>query len=261
MTNLQEEKVMNKSILMGTVAVLTLLSFASLSSALYEATPRVDGQIQEDEYQNHYRDNKINMDVYWTLDKENIYIALRSPAKGWMGIGIGATGPQMQGADIIMGYVKDGNLVTEDSFANSPVNHAPKTALGGKNEILESAGSESEKGTVIEFKRKLNTTDSFDVAITEKEYKVLLAYSETKDLTSYHTADSTVFINFFSGMVRHEEDEPSFPASTVKTQNPETDIIPTEKDRQQSFLTMLTGIISIVGITIALLIIPERGGK
>ncbi len=250
--------------LKGIAVMLFLLSFASVSSAFHESIPSIipsiDGQIQENEYQNHYRDTKINMDVYWTLYKENIYLALRSHAKGWMGIGIDPTGSLMQGADIILGYVKDGKLFIQDNFANSAVNRAPDTVLGGKNDILESAGSESDKGTVIEFKRKLNTTDSFDRALTDNEYKVLLAYSESDDLTSYHPVKSTAFINFFSGNVRNEDtDDVGKEGSIVKTQNPATDSIPAEKDRYQSFLTMLTGVISIAGITIALLIIPERG--
>lgn len=243
-------------------AVLFLLSFASVSSAFYEATPKIDGQIQENEYQNHYRDTKINMDVYWTLDEENIYMALRSHAKGWMGIGIAPTGPLMQGADIILGYVKDGKLFILDSFANSAVNHAPDTALGGKNDILESAGSGNDKGTVIEFKRKLNTADSFDSTLKDNEYKVQLAYSDTDDLTGYHPAKSMAFINFFSGKGQNEDtNNAGKEDSVLKTQNPATDSIPTKKDRYQSFLTMLTGVISIAGITAALLIIPEKRRK
>lgn len=253
---------MKKSTLMGTAAVLILLSFASVSSAFYEGMPSIDGQIQEDEYQNHYKDSKINMDVYWTLDEENIYLALRSHGKGWIGIGIGPTGSLMQGADIILGYVKDGKLSIEDNFANSAVNHAPDTALGGKNDILESAGSENDKGTVIEFKRKLNTSDSFDRALTDREYRVLLAYSDTDDLTSYHPVTSTAFINFFSGKGQNENiNNAGNGDSIVKTQKQATDSIPTEKNRYQAYLTLLTGAISIAGITIALLIIPERGGN
>lgn len=244
------------------VLALFFLSFASISSAFYEATPSVDGQIQENEYQNHYRDSKINMDVYWTINEDYIYLALRSHAKGWMGIGIDPTGSLMQGADIILGYVKDGKLFIQDNFANSAVNHASDTALGGKNNILESAGSEDDKGTVIEFKRKLNTADSYDRALTDNEYKVQLAYSDKDDTTSYHPVKSTVSINFFSGKGQDEDTaNAGKEGSIANTKNPATDSIPTDKDRYQSFLTMLTGIISIAGITIALLIIPERGGN
>ncbi|NJD02404.1 MAG: hypothetical protein FIA99_07380 [Ruminiclostridium sp.] len=80
-------------------------------------------------------------------------------------------------------------------------------------------------------------------------------------MTSYHPTKSTVFINFFSGKGQNEDIDNAGKRDIVKTQNPENDSIPTEKDRYQSFLTMLTGVISIAGITIALLIIPERGGK
>lgn len=241
--------------------MLFLLSFVSVSSAFYEFIPEIDGQIQDDEYQNHYRDTKINMDIYWTLNEENIYMAMRSHAKGWMGIGIAPTGSLMQGADIILGYMKDGKLFIQDNFANSAVNHAPDTALGGKNDILESAGSESDKGMVIEFRRKLNTEDSFDRALTDNEYKVQLAYSDTDDLTSYHPAKSIAYINFFSGKGKNDADNPGKEDSVLKTQNPATDSIPTGKDRYQSFLTMITGVISIAGIAAALLIIPENRRK
>ncbi len=104
----------------------------------------------------------------------------------------------MQGADILIGYVKDGTLYMGDDFADSPAGHSADTDLGGQENILESAGSESEQGTVIEFARNLNTQDDFDKPIIAGTMTVQLAHSETDDFASYHSKRAAATIDFFS---------------------------------------------------------------
>jgi len=178
------------------VADLTMKSTATASNA--SPRPTLDGQISENEYANHYRSDELQLDLYWTLDQENIYIALRSPGKGWLAIGLNPEGPAMQGADILVGYVQDGILYMRDDFAESPTGHSPDKDLGGQENISESAGSESEQGTVIEFVRKLDTQDDFDKPIIGGTMTVQLAYSETDDFVSYHSKRAAVTIDFFS---------------------------------------------------------------
>ena len=66
---------------------------------------------------------------------------------------------------------------------------APKLDIdnGGKNSILSSAGTSSDKGMVVEFSRKLDTKDKTDQPImVGKVNKVLLAIGEDPSLTKAH---------------------------------------------------------------------------
>jgi len=158
----------------------------------------LDGQIAPEEYAQSFRDEATRMEIYWTIAKDEIYLGLRSPGKGWAAIALDATGPLMKGGDIIIGMVVEGNPYLRDNFANTPTSHVADTGLGGSDDLLEKAASESEKGTVLEFKRKLDTGDEYDKPITTGEHTVQLAYSDTDDFTSYHGSNrSTVTINFY----------------------------------------------------------------
>lgn len=175
------------------------LSWKSTAS-LKEETVKVvlDGQITPEEYAQSFRDQATGMELYWTIAKDEIYLGLRSPGKGWAAIALGVSGPLMKGGDIIIGYVIEGNLFLQDNFSNMPTGHTADTALGGTDDLLEKAASEGEEGTIIELRRKLDTGDAYDKAITEEAVVVQLAYSNTDDFTSYHGSNrSTVTINFY----------------------------------------------------------------
>jgi hypothetical protein len=63
----------------------------------------------------------------------------------------------MKDADFVIAYVDQTGLHLEDSFGVDFVAHAPDTELGGRDDILEKAGSEQEGSTVVEFRRRLDT--------------------------------------------------------------------------------------------------------
>jgi len=58
-----------------------------------------------------------NYKLYWTLDRENLLIHAGVEVKtaGWVGFGISPAG--MQGSDIMIGWVKDGQAYFADRFA------------------------------------------------------------------------------------------------------------------------------------------------
>lgn len=199
-----------RSVVLGTLLVVVMGLFA----LPHESTPTVDGQIGAEEYQFHFLDETMQMDMFWMVDQEEgmIYVAVKVPAKGWVGWGLQPNDPHegKKGADIIIGYVKDGQLSLEDTFGTSPVEHKPDTELGGTGDILEKAGSESEAGTIIEFKRKLATDDQFDVAVPlDKKIEVFLAYSDADDFTTYHGKETRMMVevNFATGEAEVEKEE------------------------------------------------------
>jgi len=171
------------------------------SSTISGPPPKSDGVIGEGEYERHYHNAQINMDLYWSISGDAIYLGLKSPGQGWVAIGLDPTGPIMQGADILIGYMQNGQLYLTDEYAADITSHTPDTQLGGRDDLLQKAGSESEQGTIIEFVRKLNTRDGYDQPIIAGQRIVMLAYSDSDDTSGYHgeTAKrrAIAFIDFF----------------------------------------------------------------
>lgn len=160
----------------------------------------VDGRIGEKEYENHLKPDDMQMDVYWTIRDDRIYIGLRAPSQGWLAIAVNPEGPQMKGGDIIIGYVKENQLFLQDSYAPEPTGHQADKELGGRDDILEKAGAEDQASTVIEFARKLDTGDQFDKPIRQGELSLIqVAYTSEDDFTSYHGSNWTLIpqIDFF----------------------------------------------------------------
>jgi hypothetical protein len=166
-----------------------------------KALPKVDGVIEEGEYEQHLRIDQVNMDLYWTIANDKIYFGLRSAAKGWLALGLDPT-QGMKGADIIFGFVKDDQATVLDEYAPSISSHVPDTDLGGQDDLLQRAGREDSQGTTIEWVRRLLTGDLKDRSITAGRHVVMLAYSPSDDPTGYHgqagKQRAIVFLDFFN---------------------------------------------------------------
>ena len=106
------------------------------------------------------------MEISWKNDQEHLYMALRGETSGWLSIGFDPL-EWMKDADIILGAVEDGEAIVLDEYSSGNYGpHEDDTFFGGSYDILESGGSEADGHTVVEFKRKLNTGDEFDEALT-----------------------------------------------------------------------------------------------
>jgi hypothetical protein len=197
---------MLKRITLLVVSTVVVGLIGNISLSQFKA-PTMDGKIGKLEYRNSYSNNAINMTLYWTIDGDTIYVALEAPARGWVAWGVSTDA----GVDIIIGFVKDGKLTISDAFGKPHQVHKADTELGGKNDILASAASESEVDTAagkkifttIEFSRKLNTNDKTDNAVIEGALKSFMAHSDADDLTTYHGKDrrEDAQINYFKGTV------------------------------------------------------------
>lgn len=166
---------------------------------LHEAT--LDGIIEEGEYTRSYRDEATGIELYWTIRGDEIFIGLRCPDRGWVAVGLGGEGPMMKGADILIAYVDSEGLHVQDNFANDFVAHTADVKLGGRDDILESAGAESEQGTVIELRRKLDTGDAYDQPIVPGKMRVLLAHADADDFTSYHKSRFVAMLDLLGEVV------------------------------------------------------------
>ncbi len=204
---------MHKNIWILRMAVIALLlgAVAMFLSFAHEGEgPSVDGKIGADEYQNHYFDEDINMDVYWTVTDDDLFVGLKAPATGWVGFALHPPSSSeeeegMKGMDILIGYVSGGQTFASDDFADEPYSHEADTELGGEDSIEAFAGSEEGGSTIIEFERLLNTRDKFDHDVPVLG-EVALSYSNADDFTSMHTERTEVVLNFATGAAEKEEE-------------------------------------------------------
>ncbi|RQW81223.1 MAG: DUF2202 domain-containing protein [Methanothrix sp.] len=106
------------------------------------------------------------LEISWKNDAESLYMALNGSGGGWISIGFEPS-EWMKDADIIMGSVQNGRATVLDEYCTGNYGpHENDTNLGGTYDIEQFGGSASGQNTVIEFNRRMNTTDRFDKAFT-----------------------------------------------------------------------------------------------
>ena len=150
--------------------------------------PQIDGMIEDAEYRNELLDSGTGMSVYWQNDAETLYVGLMAPGTGWLSIGFGPV-RMMQGADIIIAAINDGELVIEDHYGSAPTSHR----LDDVDHIIQAAGSERDGQTLLEFAIPLDSEDEQDVALAAGELvTIILGYHASNDsLTARHSKRST----------------------------------------------------------------------
>lgn len=194
------------------LALSTLcIAFTAVLLAWGQAVPTIDGAIGADEYQFSANFEEMNLNVHWTMTETELYVAISAPAAGWVSWGVRDGVPAeaeenvMEGVDFYIGYLKDGELFMRDDFGDGPFTHTADTELGGKDDVLEAAGSEANGVTTLEFKRLIDTGDAFDNPIAQGVAEVYLAYSNADDFVSIHTERMEAVFNFLTGEVTSEE--------------------------------------------------------
>lgn len=134
----------------------------------------------------------------WNVDGDKLKGKLNANTKGWVGVGFNPS-KQMKDATFVIGYVKDGKATVVDHHGTSNRQHKDDEAMGGKSNILESAGTESDKGTEITFTVPLKSGDSLDKEISANENTVLLAYGDNDRFVKQHVFRATLKVNLSSG--------------------------------------------------------------
>ena len=137
-----------------------------------------------------------NITFKWQFHGDTLEVELSAPASGWVAVGFGAT-KAMKDANIIIGYVSNGQTFIRDDFGVSSTSHKADTDLGGTNDIIEYSGTEANGTTTLKFKIPANSGDKYDVAITKgQSYKVILGYSNSDDFTSFHAKVTSTTVQF-----------------------------------------------------------------
>lgn len=141
-----------------------------------------------------------DMTFSWSLEADRINVELTAKTTGWVGVGFDPENA-MGGANIIIGAVKDGKFKVEDHYADRKRGHSPDEKLGGKNDVMNAAGSEENEVTTISFSFPLKTDDKYDKPIvTDGPMKIMLAYGAGKDsFKTRHPYRSVYEINLSTG--------------------------------------------------------------
>jgi DOMON domain len=165
------------------------------------AVHRLDGVAAPGEYRFEWADPASKLAFRWSIAGDRLIGAVSSPDTGWVAVGFGGAGPLMFGADIVLGWVDARGAHVEDHFANTPTSHVADSTIGGRNDILGSAGAQTAAGTTIEFERPLAAHDSTDHAIEAGQTKVMIAAAESDDPMAYHLGGhkAVALLDLFAG--------------------------------------------------------------
>lgn len=145
---------------------------------------KADGIISDGEY--GYTTTLEDFDLSWSNDSEFVYIAMKAETEGYISFAV-QPGEKMNEADIIIGWVTDGQPGIVDMFSTGNFGpHPPDTELGGTDDIIEFGGSEEGGFTVIEFKRALTTGDEYDNELVQGSNQIIWAYAISDDPGAKH---------------------------------------------------------------------------
>ncbi|XP_033098160.1 DBH-like monooxygenase protein 2, partial [Anneissia japonica] len=115
-------------------------------------------------------DLQENVQLLWSVDGDTITFEVRANTTGYIKIGLSPDG-EMNGADVMVGWVKDGKPYISDRHG---VRNQPVKDTHADYELLY--GSETDGLTVLGYRRKLLTCDPDDWDITTDTVKVMWAY-------------------------------------------------------------------------------------
>lgn len=170
-------------------------------------------------------DESQKVKLYWNVDtaKKEIYFTVEAQTTGWVGFGISTGQGKMQGADIVIGWVKDGKTYFKDRHATG---HSTPKIDSQQDYVLIALQEESGK-TVMKFKRKFETCDPDDNSIKEGTTKVIYAMHpkdpESEDNIPMHTirgARSVFLLNAIKDVPKLPADAKTFAFLMNKTQLP-----------------------------------------
>jgi len=141
-----------------------------------------------------------DMQFSWTIEGDKIHVQVTAETTGWVSIGFDPESA-MEGANIIIGAVKDGKVKIEDHYGDRKRGHSSDEDLGGKNDVINPSGSEVDGVTTISFTYPLNTGDKYDKVIQPQgKSRVMLAYGAGKDSFKTRHPYRTIYdINYSTG--------------------------------------------------------------
>lgn len=145
-----------------------------------ESNVIIDGVVSEGEYADSYKSDH-DIVAYWEHNDENLTIALVTPGKGFIAMGLGTSG--MVGADMkIGGWFDNNNTAYCFDATGSHWISAPYVIKDTSFDVIEFSASQNNDGTTFEFKIPMNSSDSLDKPMeTNNTINFFFAYHFTSD--------------------------------------------------------------------------------
>jgi hypothetical protein len=144
-----------------------------------------DGAIGASEYSGE--ETYGNYELYWRSDAQHIFVGIKVKTDGWVAVGI-QPGSRMKNADMIFGFVEDGQTTVLDLFSTGDFGpHPPDAQLGGTNDIIDFGGKEEGEYTIIEFSRALVTDDEYDNPLSSGANKIIWSYGSSDEFDRQHS--------------------------------------------------------------------------
>ncbi len=148
----------------STTVFVCALSLMTLMLAEGCGSGTEDREPEHDEASGDESAAGISRDGYtlvWEFDEEDITFTMSAPTTGWVAVGFDPSAAMLD-ADIIIGYVEDGDVFLSDQWGDGYTSHRPDIELGGSDDAALVSGSEGEGVTEISFSRPMSTGDGFD---------------------------------------------------------------------------------------------------
>ncbi len=130
------------------------------------------------------------MTVSWTVMGDMIRFQMAAPTRGWVSIGFDPS-RQMADADMIIGYIEDGEVFIRDDYGTGAVRHGADVDNGGESNIVDAAGFENSGVTTIQFSIPLDSGDALDkVLVPGGTHRMIVAYGPDRadDFGTYHSS-------------------------------------------------------------------------
>ena len=122
----------------------------------------------------------------WMVDGPNLNVRVSAPVEGWLAVGFDPTN-MMKDANILIGYVENGEVVIEDHYGRSQISHKADVDKDGSSDISGISGRESGGTTELEFTIPLDSGDFRDRPLSEGgAYTVIFASSNKDSINRKH---------------------------------------------------------------------------
>jgi hypothetical protein len=129
--------------------------------------------------------NGIKLSIVLKADTAEITVSAKTG--GWVAVGFDPAS-MMKGADILIGYVKDGKAFGRDDTGSSPISHKSDESMGGTSDFVSVAGTEKDGITTLVFTVPRASKDALDKPLTAGKHSVILAYGSADDFSTKHVA-------------------------------------------------------------------------
>lgn len=133
-------------------------------------------------------ENIAGVNVQWMVDGDMLHIQAMTKHTGWVAVGFDSS-RQMKDANIIIGYVENGEVFLRDDFGVANTRHDTDTNNGGVSNLSNIEGEEVDGVTTIRFTIPLDSGDELDRVLTPgNTHKMLAAHgpNDADDFGTYH---------------------------------------------------------------------------